>query len=304
MSEVADLLDGAQALRDLIAIRGFVEPDVSVRNTSGIDVLRILAMNETAYVGPRAGELLTAVHGWLQINVLHRVIIDQMYVTLVEVGHGFVITFDGRRFEETAAALVQAARDIGLFVTPNGDAVGLERKCPAVPARAFAEDSDSEAPFWSFDDVRTACDMQAARPAIAAVLGDLAADRVLAFAAPALPLRALLPLLLPLRARPAEEARRWDLSPTTPSKCREGAERPPTEDSAAKPAAAALEAELLRREAERRGQDVTTRNDEWIARRQTLWISLAGVVAGGAASFPGLQSVGQAPPGFYEPIGS
>jgi hypothetical protein len=266
MSEVATLLDDIQSL--FHAIRELPNIDSrSVHATPAINLISIQVYDADVYRAPQAGLLLTAVLEWLVVRPQYRIRFDLNHMTLVEVGTGSRGRFAlvETRHQVESPALEQAARDIGLQIGSfhfNEDP-GLP-KCPPFPARAFAFDA-AHVLKWSFDDVRTACEMQAARPAIAAALGDLAADRVLAFAAPA----------LPLQQRLVEEETRLRLKRQRVDP--EG-DRPTTEAPEPPPTAASLEANLVLRCAERRGQDDVASNEPWNVNR-TLYTTRSGILA-------------------------
>jgi hypothetical protein len=209
---------------------------LSVQTTPYTDLLLIRAYDPAAYADP--GALLDAVMDWLahHDHVRYRVQFGLCHATILELEYPFASVND--MWQERAPALVQAARDVHLCVTPF-----VDRKLAAVPPCAGEED----APDWSFDDVRTACRMEAARPALVAALGGMAADRVLSFAAPALPLRVRLA---------EEEARLRRKRPADAWGAGRDGDRPPTETPAPASAPASLDADLGLRVAERRGQDL------------------------------------------------
>ena len=125
----------------------------------------------------------------------------------------------------------------------------------------LVEDLDARDPADGRVDAALGVDGQA----IAAALGDLAADRVLAFAAPA----------LPLQQRLVEEETRLRLKRQRVDP--EG-DRPTTEAPEPPPTAASLEANLVLRCAERRGQDDVASNEPWNVNR-TLYTTRSGILA-------------------------
>jgi hypothetical protein len=289
MSEVATLLDAARSLERAIQE---VSPAFTVKTTSSINVLYIVMMSlveppADADDAADARPLLAIVMEWLEQRVLfvrYRVVFGHLFSDLMEMG------YDGtalaclvnihHRESAVSRSLERAVLDFGLAMSPIGRGCwGQARQTVPLPPRAFAVEGSEDA-FWSFEDVRTACQMQAARPFIAAALGDLAADRVLAFAAPALPLTARL-------VEEEERMRREKIPTKRPVAGQEGDVRPPTETAPPPPSCATLDADLGQRGAERLRQDSAAYADRWIRNGLTLWRSQSEI-SSPAADLPGI----------------